>query len=57
MMEVDVKRHCMYLYEYECEYIQRPAKVDAPGCVKYVPAVTYHFCQFCLNLPPAFTQL
>ena len=29
------------------------SKVDAPGLVNFVPAVSYHFC---LNLPAAFTQ-
>ena len=34
-------------------YLQRSAKVDAPGSVNFVPAVAYHFC---LNLHAAFTQ-
>ena len=34
-------------------YIQRSAKVDAPGLVNFIPAVAYHFC---LNLPAAFTK-
>ena len=29
-------------------------KCDAPGFVKFVPALAYHFC---LNLPAAFMQL
>ena len=32
---------------------QKPANVDAPGLMNFVPALAYHFC---LNLPSAFTQ-
>ena len=34
-------------------YIQRSAKIGAPGLVNFITAVAYHFCP---SLPAAFTQ-
>ena len=35
------------------DYVQRSAKVGAPGLVNFITAVAHHFCP---SLPAAFTE-
>ena len=47
------RSHLFHHVRIVCPYLQRSAKVGAPGLVNIITAVAYHFCP---SLPAAFTQ-